>query len=62
LLRKYFSSKLQQLDFINGNAEAIKTINKGISRATNGKIPALLENIDKNTRIILANAIYFKGL
>ncbi len=61
-IEKYFSSKSQQLDFINGNAEAIKTINEDISRATNGKIPTLFESIDKDTRIILANALYFKGL
>jgi serpin B len=61
-VEKYFSSKSQQLDFINCNAEALKTINEDISRATNGKIPTLLESIDKNTKMILANAIYFKGL
>jgi serpin B len=59
-IEKYFSAKSQQLDFIDGNAEAIKTINEDISRVTNGKIPTLLESIDKVTRIILANAIYFK--
>jgi serpin B len=61
-IEKYFSSKSQQLDFIDGNAEAIKTINEDISRATNGKIPTLYESIDSNTRIVLANALYFKGL
>jgi serine protease inhibitor len=61
-IEKYFSSKSQQLDFINCNAEAIKTINEDISCATNGKISTLLESIDKNTKMILANAIYFKGL
>jgi serpin B len=61
-IKKYFSAKSQQLDFINSNAKAIKTINEDISRATNGKIPTLLESIDKKTKMILANAIYFKGL
>ncbi|CAM6031491.1 unnamed protein product, partial [Sphagnum compactum] len=50
------------LDFIDGNAEAIKTINEDISRATNGKIPTVLESIDEDTKMILANAVYFKGL
>jgi serine protease inhibitor len=59
-IEKYFSAKSQQLDFINGNAEAIKIINEDISCATSGKIPTLLKSIDKNARIILANVIYFK--
>ncbi len=61
-IEKYFSAKSQQLDFINSNAEAIKTINEDISRATNGKIPTLLESIETNTKMILANALYLKGL
>ncbi len=61
-IEKYFSAKSQVLDFIYGNAEAIKTINEDISRATNGKIPTLFESIDTNTKMILANAVYFKGL
>jgi serpin B len=59
---KYFSAKSQVLNFIDGNAEAIKTINEDISRATNGKIPTVLQSIDKKTKMILANAVYFKGL
>jgi serine protease inhibitor len=50
------------LNFINSNAETIETINEDISRATNGKISTLLESIDKNRKMILANALYFKGL
>jgi serpin B len=61
-IEKYFSAKSQQLDFIDCNAEAIETINEDISHATNGKIPTLFEDIDFDTKMILANAIYFKGL
>jgi len=61
-IEKYFSAKSKQLDFVSGNKEAIDTINKDISEATNGKISTLFENIDSNTKMILANAVYFKGL
>lgn len=60
-IKKYFSAKAQELDFISGNAEAIKTINKDISEATKGKIATLFDSIDVNTKLILANALYFKG-
>jgi serpin B len=59
---KYFCAKSQVLDFIDGNGEAIETINEDISRATNGKILTLFDSIDTKTKMILANAIYFKGL
>jgi serpin B len=61
-IEKYFCAKSQVLDFICDNAEAIKTINEDKSRATNSNIPTFLESIDEYTKMILVNAVYFKGL
>ena len=62
MIETSFAAKSQELDFISGNKEAIETINKDINTATNGKIPTLFEQIDINTKMVLANALYFKGL
>ena len=48
----------------NANVEKIEScdqINKWYSNATNGKITEIIDSIDKETTMILINAIYFKG-
>ena len=59
------SSQLQtvakQLDFSNANKEALQTINKDVEDATHGLIKQLLSQIEQTTRLVLVNAVYFKG-
>ncbi len=40
---------------------AVKTINAWVSQKTHGKIPELLKKLPANARLVLTNAIYFKG-
>jgi len=62
ILAKEFGAKGKVLDFVGGKAAALKTINSDVETATKGLIKELLDDIDPQTRVILVNAIYFKGL
>ncbi len=62
LNKKYFRSGLSELDFAQSE-EARKTINTWVEDKTNDKIKDLIPAgaIDALTRLVLTNAIYFKG-
>lgn len=59
----YFDAEIQTLDFSDA-FDSAQTINEWISDQTNNKINDLIapDAIDHSTRMILANAVYFKGL
>ncbi|MCD6351507.1 MAG: serpin family protein [Armatimonadetes bacterium] len=62
LVDKYYKGGVEQVDFVAA-AETVKRINSWVEDQTNGKIKDLLKPTDVNplTRLILTNAIYFKG-
>ncbi len=51
------------VDFVGNPSGALQTINGAVSQETEGYIPNLLSqnSIGKYTRLVLTNAIYFKG-
>lgn len=59
---KSFDSEIQNLEF-SQNVEAANTINQWVERKTNSKIKDLIKSdyLDADTRLVLVNAIYFKG-
>ena len=58
--RNYFSAKLAGVDF--GKPESAQTINDWADTSTHGKIKQVVQwPFPPLTRVILANAIYFKG-
>lgn len=61
-ITKLFYSEIEPVDFLKSK-EAAKTINSWVENKTNEKIKDLVkeEDLDKDTRLILVNAIYFKG-
>ncbi len=63
LVEKYYSGKVTNLNFIKGNEESRLTINSWVEKQTNDKIKNLipLGALDIMTRLVLTNAIYFKG-
>ncbi|KAH9406036.1 Leukocyte elastase inhibitor [Tyrophagus putrescentiae] len=61
-LTKRLRAVAKELDFVGKNDVALATINSDVSEATKGLIPSLLDSIDPATRVILVNAIHFKGL
>jgi len=60
---KYYGGKVTNLDFKNDAENSRVTINKWVEGQTNDKIKDLIPagQIDSTTRLVLTNAIYFKG-
>ena len=57
------SYSIKEYDFANDKANAVSQINNEVSQRTGGLIKDLLleEDVDSLTRLLLINAIYFKG-
>lgn len=62
-VEKYYGGKATNLDFAKETEKSRQTINSFIEEQTNHKIKDLIPQgtIDQNTRLVLTNAIYFKG-
>ncbi len=63
LLQADYGGGLHQVDFINDTEAARQIINNWVAQQTNDKIQNLIPQgaIDQYTRLVLTNAIYFKG-
>jgi serpin B len=63
LARDRYSAGVRELDFVNATEEARQTINDWVARQTKDKIRDLIAKgvLDASTRLVLTNAIYFKG-
>jgi len=63
LVEREYGGKLQQVDFVKAAEQARQTINTWVDKQTNGKIKDLIGPgvLDAMTRLVLTNAIYFKG-
>ncbi|XP_054237898.1 serpin B6-like [Indicator indicator] len=61
--QKLYHGGLEQTDFVNASEESTNQINAWVEEKTEGKIPNLLPKgiLDSQTRLVLVNAIYFKG-
>jgi serpin B len=59
-----YDAPLQQVDFAGDPTAATGQINDWVSGKTQGLVPSLLgpRDVDAKTRLVLANAIYFKGV
>ena len=62
-VKDYYAGKLENLDFKTEAEESRKIINKWIEQQTNNKITDMIPSgaIDSLTRLVITNAIYFKG-
>ncbi|CAN7936933.1 unnamed protein product [Ixodes hexagonus] len=57
-----FHAQLLKVDFVNGGAAAVDEINSWVNQKTHGKIEKLFSSpLDESTRLVLLNAIFFKG-
>ncbi|NLI56335.1 serpin family protein [bacterium] len=63
IVEKYYGGKASNLDFVKETEKSRQTINSFIEEQTNGKIKDLIPKgvLDYLTRLVLTNAIYFKG-
>ncbi len=63
LVENQYGGKLQELDFVRAVEKARRTINSWVEKQTNDKIKDLIGPgvLDASTRLVLTNAIYFKG-
>ncbi|XP_039378489.1 serpin B6-like [Mauremys reevesii] len=61
--QKFYHAELKQLDFSRAAEDSRKYINAWVEEKTEGKIQNLLAQgvVDSMTRLVLVNAIYFKG-
>ncbi|ELV13980.1 leukocyte elastase inhibitor [Tupaia chinensis] len=61
--QKMYGAELASVDFQHASEEARKAINQWVKGQTEGKIPELLAAgvVDNLTKLVLVNAIYFKG-
>jgi serpin B len=63
LIERYYMGKVTNLDFVNEAEKSREKINAWVEEQTNGKIKDLIPKgkINEWTRLVLTNAIYFKG-
>ncbi len=63
LIETNYGGKLNEVDFVRAAETARKTINRWVEQKTNKKITNLIPKgvLDSMTRLVLTNAIYFKG-
>lgn len=61
--QKMYGAELASVDFQRASEDARKVINEWVKGQTEGKIPELLATgvVDNMTKLVLVNAIYFKG-
>ncbi|XP_073406257.1 serpin B6-like [Dendrobates tinctorius] len=63
LIEKSFQAKIQPVKFLQATEMSRKSINTWVEEQTDGKIKDILppDSIDSLTKLVLVNAIYFKG-
>ena len=62
ILKNSFKADIQLVDFENDGQNAVNQINEWIRTKTNNKIEEFFEEaLDTSTRLVIVNAVYFKG-
>lgn len=63
ITNKYYGAGFKEVDYVRARERARQTINEWVEGKTNGKIRDILqpEDLTALTRLVLTNAIYFKG-
>lgn len=63
VLKDSYGSEAASVDFISKAEEVLRKVNAWAKEETHGKIENLLPpgSVDQDTRLVLANALYFKG-
>jgi len=61
VIKDYYGGETRNLDFINENGESCRIINSWVEEQTNYKIRNMISSLDRKTRLLITNAVYFKG-
>jgi len=61
LCGSFYDARADSLDFVGDPTGAAAEINSWVGRHTFHRIPTIIEGIDPGTRLILTDAVYFKG-
>jgi serpin B len=63
LMRQTYAAPLEPVDFVSSRELAVKAVNDWAARETHDRIKQILsgEDVTATTRMILVNAVYFKG-
>ncbi|MCE5229935.1 serpin family protein [bacterium] len=61
LIKKNYGASVTPLDYKADPQAAAETINKWVEQKTQDKIKQLFSGLDRQTAMVLVNAIYFKG-
>jgi serpin B len=63
VISKYYCGKVENIDFKNNPDKAREIINNWVKKETEGKIRELIpkNGVNDMTRLVITNAIYFKG-
>ncbi|KAJ7974264.1 Serpin-ZX like [Quillaja saponaria] len=63
VVKHVYKGQVKEVDFVSKSDEVAHEVNSWTDKATNGLIKVLLpsEALDSQTRLVLANALYFKG-
>jgi len=59
--RDFYLSEIAEMDFQRSASSATGAINRWVSDKTAGKITNILSNLQPDTRLVVANAVYFNG-
>lgn len=59
--RTYYGAPIRSLNFEGNPDGAAAVVNRWVDKATKGKIPMIIENPSPSTRLVLTDAVYFKG-
>ncbi len=60
-IRDQLGATIEAVPFITNQAQALRTINAWAARETRDRIPEILTEPDPDRRLVLTNAVYFKG-
>ncbi len=62
-LKTYFDADIEAVDFSKNSENAVIEVNNWIKNITNNTIEKLIDDkLGRNTKLVLLNALYFKGL
>jgi serpin B len=61
MIGEELGATVEAVDFVADQAAALRRINAWAARETHDRIPEILTNRDPNRRLVLTNAVYFKG-